>query len=583
MVPPTRSRRRALLALAAAALVIAIGWAAWSTLASRPAVESAAPGFPSSSDTAASDRSSASENTLARDTSPRDLEVPAGAPSSTSDTVARSAVGGEDPSLLTVDVLVREKASGAPVPDAEVFFFASENAMETQLMMLMDERGFGLELLRRTADKSRTGADGRARLRCRPGELALVAASASMWGGQTFTVGASQTEPLAIDVQPMAFVHAQVVDETGHPLSGIPVWMRKKVPGFLSFRFGAFTSGREGLAELGPLDTDTEERELWLVGIEGALPGKAIAQLDIREPPKDPIQLVLPAHGSLEVRISCPDGKPFAGPAEMELSWMSEDEECAQTVHVSVSPGSGAGLYERVGIDLGVKVVANIPGISHTFEASGWGPRHAGEKAVLSIKLERALSVLVGRVVDDHDEPVRNREIALAGLVQSTLPSSFEDDDASTDAGGNFALAVDCGDTAGEAGSLLLRTKSGEPELGGVVGMQVSAGRNDLGRIVLAPARTIATGVVVDENNAPVSQASVVLMMPGKESSDTALGWALAVQSDAQGRFDLRGWAGDGLVRLRANHQRRARGGSIEVPLGSQGVRLPITAPRIAK
>jgi hypothetical protein len=291
---------------------------------------------------------------------------------------------------------------------------------------------------------------------------------------------------------------------------------------------------------------------------------------------------VLPAHGSLEVRLTCPDGKPFAGPAELELSWMSEDEECAQTVHVSVPPGSGAGLYERVGIDLGVKVVANIPGISHTFEASGWGPRHAGEKAVLSIKLERALSVLIGRAVDGHDEPLRNREIALSGHVQDALPSDFEDDEASTDAGGNFALAIDCGDTAGAPGALLLRTKSGEPELGAVVRMQVSAGRNDLGRIALAPARTIATGVVVDENNAIVSQASVMLM-PGKQPSDTALGWALAVQSDAQGQFDLRGWAGDGLVRLRANHQRRARTGSIEVPLGSQGVRLPIAAPRIVK
>lgn len=577
-----RPPRRALLALAAAALAMVAAWTAWSALAERPVICSAAPGDLFPAELAHADESAESSSTPSADSPPQSPHALDVAPMVSTDAVARVAIGEEDPSLIAIDVLVRERATGAPVPDAEVFYPSSEEALNTQLELLMTERGFGLELLRRNANSSRTGADGRARLRCRPGKLELLAVSSTMWGGDDFAVDGSLTEPLTVHVQPMVFVRAQVVDETGRPLAGIPVWMHTKVPSFLSFRYAGFTSGREGVARLGPLDADGSGQEWWTVGIDGALPGAASADLDIHDPPKEPVRLVLEAYGSVEVRITCRDGKPFTGSADVELDGSSAEEWSPQSVRAAVPPGSGAAVFERVGIGHGVKVSATIAGISHLFEASGRGPRRAGEKAVIEVKLGRALAVLVGRAVDEVGEPLRNRALRLAGHLRKESSAAFDPADVMTDAAGNFTLATDCGRASRIAGALLLRNAHSDAELGVAVRIPVTAGRNDLGRITFAPARTIATGVVVDESGAPVSQASVMLA-PEQELTDTARGWAPTVQSGAQGEFDLRGWAGEGLVRVLANHRKRSRTGTIDVALGSKDARLGIAARRSAR
>jgi hypothetical protein len=579
MVPAKRLPRSALLTPVAAALAMIAAWTAWSALAERPVIDYAAPEGPFPAEIARADESAASSSTPAPDSQPQPSQSLTAAPTASTDIAARVAIGADDPSLIAIEVLVREGATGTPIPGAEVFYPASEDALNTQLELLMTERGFGLELLRRVANTSRTGADGRARLRCRPGKLELLAVSATMWGGEDFTVDGSTTEPLTVNVQPMVFVQAQVVDETGRPLAGIPVWMHTKARNFLSFRYGGFTSGREGLARLGPLDAGGNGQEWWIVGIDGALSGPASAELDLHDPPKEPVRLVLDAHGSVEVRLVCRDGKLFTGAAEVELDGSGEEEWSPQSVRADVSPGSGAAVFERVGIGLGVKVSATIAGISHLFEASGRGPRRAGERAVIEVKLGRALPVLVGRAVDELGEPLRNRALRLAGHLRKESPAAFDPADVMTDAAGNFTLATDCGKASRVSGVLLLRNAHSDAELGAAVRIPVTAGRNDLGRITFAPACTIATGVVVDESGAPVSQASVMLA-PEQELTDTARGWAPTVQSGAQGEFDLRGWAGEGLVRILANHSKRSRSGTIDVALGSKDARLAITARR---
>jgi hypothetical protein len=566
----SRPRWRTPLAVLATAAALIVAWLVWSALGTRSRAGAAEPAVaPAPAASRAAAPPGPADLPLAHADTPTPT-APVSAPPSDGDDPERTAIDTDDPTAIEIELVVREKGSAAPIAQAEVLYFEGASSREAERLVM--QRGLDHDALRRVAKRGRTDDSGRARVRCHSGQLFLIASSPSHWGAAVFDIKPDIAEPFVVELEPMSYVLAQVVDTAGRPRPGVRVVLSRKVSGLFDFGASGSTAGPDAIARLGPVDTRTEERELWLARIDGALPSSASVEFDVRAIPAEPLRLVLPEHGALDVRLVQKDGATYAGPARVTLTWMADEEESAHPLEEEVRLGSGRASFELVGLDFGVRAVARVPGVSGEFEVTGWGPRKAGERAELTIQfVGHEYAVVVGKALDTAGAPIANADLEIQGFVGRGSGIGV-DAEVQLDAAGGFAFAA----RLHESALAVLCLRCDRMALGAVVRPEIALGRTDLGRVVLTPARLVASGTVVDADGAPVAEADV-RFEAGESLLDTAYGSCAEVKSGPQGQFQLRGWSDGGMVRLRGFQRGRRIEGKVEVALGSQNVRLVLS------
>lgn len=236
--------------------------------------------------------------------------------------------------------------------------------------------------------------------------------------------------------------------------------------------------------------------------------------------PDAPIDLVLPATGSL--RVTVVDAARVRVPVSGEISVGTGDEPASG--RPSFADMSGAGRYrlvdgaviiEDVGLGLDFWLDADLPGTGDASVAVR-GPLVAGEQVAVEIPLEEDHTLLVGRLVDESGKPLAHATFDWRRLL---------DDGANVQASGRNKLTTDAegrfqwtlrrstkvtGDSTHRTG-YLCDLSHGVKRLQATIDfpLEIATAVTDLGDVVVALRGPLFSGKVVDEEERGVAGISI--------------------------------------------------------------------------
>ncbi len=569
MDPSPRVERRKLLAALGAGLLVAMAALTWAALAPRDSRTRPVREYEVQSRPAGPDRAQPAALLAER------LESALRAPKADLPKAGgRSPLAGKDSTRQTIEILVRTEEDAVPMAHCEVLYIDAGGEAEFEMSQLIKRRGLDMGEIRRVGNHALTDDAGRVRLPCTGSRIYAMALSETRAGLESFDTDPA-TQGRVIDCSPICFVRAQVVDVHGRPQRGIPVCVTRKHAGLFEVDSTGTTRGADAIAELGPIEND--ENEVLVLRIAGVLCAGAEVEVEPKSLPRQPIRLVLPAHGSLEVRLVEADGTRFAGEAEVELGACDGADDSVPARSERVTIRSGSALFENVGLGLELQAAVSIPGHDLTYAVRGPGPRSEGEKALLELRLGSSSLTLTGRALDVEHRPMRFRELRLVGAIERPQGALQFSRQAGSDAVGNFAVQFDNCELERGMATLLIVHESEPHALGAVKSLAVQRGSNELGAWILAPAELLASGRVVDSFGAFSPGAHIELVNPERA---LGIGWAEPAQSDEQARFELRGWSSETTLSILAGARGAKQREPIAVAKGSTDVLLSRPGPK---
>jgi hypothetical protein len=553
---------------ALAGLVVIFGLAAWILLrgesgssAQPPEADGAITRAPGDPAPGAAGAASADADALAR----ADADVAAAA----SDLASASDITGPRLIVKVIDLI-----KGTPVAGATIWVFDPSQ---------YDEKVFGealktqpdWELLAPAfASKLSTDEKGFVVVAQPSDWLRLLGRSGALYGEHYQETGPDgQIAKMLLETD--GTLRVRVTDQQDQGLAGVPIGLRTQ-QGQQSEWLAERTSGADGRAVFAHV-----QRMGFRRGGNAQLELAPAFPLD--NPPVIPLRLnalpateqilVLPATGSVVVRLLDPDRRPLAVAARVYLQkalaerpeWMEENDFApwaAQGAH-QVEAEQGVARFERVGLGLALEVGADFDG-TYNFELTrARGPERAGEEVVIEAVQKVLRPSLLLRILRPDGSPLTNADIRLtmrtSNAEWSNAQSKFEETDDEgwlratldgewvqerTDAQRSLEVSHELPDSALELAGRLPGRAAWQP------------GPNELGELRLEPVAILAAGHVVDEAGQPIVGANVVLsrrlMRRGRESwrDDTSM----LSRSGPDGNFSLSGFLPEGVYRLSARH-----------------------------
>jgi len=175
------------------------------------------------------------------------------------------------------------------------------------------------------------------------------------------------------------------------------------------------------------------------------------------------------------------------------------------------------------------------------------GPTSEGETRDVEVSMEADHTLLTGRLLDEHGKPLAKQTFDWRRMLdddQSIVASGR--DKLATDGDGRFLWtlrrsAQATGPSTHRTGFLCEQSSSKVRRQATVhFGMEYTNALSNLGDIVMRPGGPLAAGRIVDENGAPVPNATVELRMTNSAGATSAPTFDPAV-SDADGTFAIFG------------------------------------------
>jgi hypothetical protein len=486
-----------------------------------------------------------------------------------------------------VQVLVRTKSTGEPVPGALVCAFDWCDYDE-DLAAQLDCDSYDQEAFAEQFGRWFQADSGGLAVVPRPWRGTIVQAShAGLWGQAEIQPGAG--EPVPIELVPDPELRVRVVDEDGRPVAGVRTCLLIEGENWgwparvaLSEEPGGIAVLRHVSPSLGPYPANRAS-----IALAEPLLEVVKAALDPARWPSEPVELLLPPTGSLEIRIEDEDGALFDGVAWATLTRKSP----------SAAPGGEppADLDFYLPIRGGRRLVSHVsPGVA--LSVSAWsqafdalheecaGPSRPGERVTLVLQIESPTPVLVARILRDG-ELVRGARLRIVQLVRSFDGTYGRSElSARTDAEGRMRLSVQ-GGAEGHVSrrSLDLRIRPDHGEAGPWADVELPArlerGTTDLGDIALVEPPLLVAGRVVDEAGRGIAGAGISLAAAADVSAGAgATGWiempqeGLSTQRD--GSFEVRGTPPAGDLQVSVWHERFGSPEPRLVPVGTRDLEL---------
>jgi hypothetical protein len=419
-------------------------------------------------------------------------------------------------------------------------------------------------LLDEVGDAAVTDASGSARLPESDQRVCVSARRGELFTYATLEPGGS--EPVLLTLSADHTVEIQVVDLSGRPVGDVPVGISVSLPRDEERQWRSRTRPADGIAELahaqvlleGALQRGTVFAELLLPHVRRPDDPEGVSRVAFSNDPWPgrPLQLVLPATGSVTVRLLDASGAPLARPARVALSHATVNDGPATTrerVFVEETV-QGVARFRHVGLGLQLAVTAEPVEELLPKTVVVLGPQAAGQSVDVPLRLEDRWPVLVGRLVDEGGRALPERSVSVLARMagRRTARASFVSDGA-----GRFRCAIDLrGVDAPPSLALLAAATATDAARTADVALPVPGPDGlDLGEVELRVAVRIASGRVVDGANEPVEGASVRAEV-GERDERGRMRWAHADSmqpsvSDGAGRFEVRGFApATGEVRL---------------------------------
>jgi hypothetical protein len=364
----------------------------------------------------------------------------------------------------------------------------------------------------------------------------------------------------------------RVADADEHGVEGIPVRLVSRAESGSGWVHEIAVSGGDGVALLHP--RRTHARGEWSVSLAIEDPEPVELAIDPRSPPREPLVLRLPEHGSVEVVVTDSEGRPDAS---TETAWLEFENEAKSAVG-ALEPRvlrkrelhDGRTTFEHVRAD----VLFAVKGPRLTSSLVHVRP---GERRAVALVNRQAGPGVVVRVLEAPGVPladtlvrVRNLDDPLAwqtGRLERTaadgrLPLSFSDQAI----GRTFALELACADRF-------------RPPLSARLELTPHAGANDLGDLLLLPTRVLVSGFVVDEGGAPIAGADVQCGIPSAQlGGEPEWRSDLTAVSDAAGAFAIHADVGQVPLSLSVTRTGYASRRDVSVSAGASDVRV-VLAP----
>jgi hypothetical protein len=468
---------------------------------------------------------------------------------------------------LWVDVLVVDKATQQPVPGADAVWddgssATGRNLSSREVALFWRERD---QLAGERGWRGRTDAAGRLRVHVGNDLMQVFVRAGSRYGEGHWT---RTTLPpgrlLRVELEEDRTLFVRVRDAAGAPAAGVPVSLHQAEPdatertsyggerptdaaGLVAFRhvqaLQVWPWGRQ-------LGQPVEE---WLVYIE--LPGLDLPPLrvDAQAPPHEPIEVQLPPTGRLRARVTL-DGAAVPGLDRLGLHVDPQQDRY----------GTSGICFARMGDD-GWARFPYVP-LGKTFfltlRVSGgecsWplaGPTRPHEEAVVAFELAPKVVSVVGRVLDEHGQPVVGDLVAEFETIRARGRTTI-----STDGFGRFAWLLRHSEKAPLPQTLSrlrldLARRDAPMASVEVPPRELLPGRNDLGDLRLATAPLVVGGRFEWDSPGPGRASFAIEQHIGRHEPEGDDRWETVrdVQTISQddGAFAVRGTVPPGRYRLR--------------------------------
>lgn len=392
----------------------------------------------------------------------------------------------------------------------------------------------------------------------------------SLWGSRT--VREEEREGLAeieIVLQPAIHVSVLVVDETRTPVAGIPVAYRPVNREGRGNDSETAVTGPDGIASLRHLQEEYLRNKDWadqhLVALTLPCDPPVQTAFDPLAPPADPIVLVMPATGIVEVEVSTLDGEPAEGLQVALQRKMSDEDRKRHIADKGMVPQdwlgrqrqpakNGLARFEGIGLGLTLEYGADFDRSGFIESGFGLGPQKPGETVRFVLRQTATAPVITGRLITAEGKPVAAFDF-MPNVHVPGVHHPVARQRVTTDAEGRFRFPIDI-DLADAQPKILMASQE---EPGKVLLLiadfpaPLAAGVNDLGDLVLG-GPLLVSGVVLTPDGEPASTAYGAVEpakfrpsgTPGSQPFDD-LRW----EAGADGRFEIRGNLPDQTYQLR--------------------------------
>ncbi len=440
-------------------------------------------------------------------------------------------------------VLVVDGDPAQPVAGAEVLFVTVGEAMERRGDDLPARR---LEWPEFCGDRSETGTDGIAILRPTRRTFLVAARHGDRFG---FGVARPGNRTATVTLRADETVTILVRDTEERFVPGIPVALlqhrgdSRKRGGDTIWRGESGPDGRAVAPHFQYLRERRRngQKERFAAAVQAATPAPVLVEFDGRPAPPDPIELVVPPLGAVELLLADHQGEPLLSPARVSFTPVQPQE------HRSGYPSAGHMAAERrakpvgpdpvrfdhLGLGTELRPVARFESERRAAigEPITVPPATADTTAPLQVtmKLPERFGLLAGRLVLADGSPIADRAVVAvlwdgdknAGSVRlhTTATGHF---DAVQSPRTQSALALEFNlsvptapqptDGGPTDGGPAASGRAPQTRVGARVDFQPPAGkvRRELGEIVLGELPVLCSGVVVDDRGQPIPRATVV-------------------------------------------------------------------------
>ena len=382
------------------------------------------------------------------------------------------------------------------------------------------------------------------------GTTLVLARRGDLWGKRS--VDAKSEAPLVLELKHDVTLRAQVLDETGQPLPGVVVGLRKKRSYGSHTARGAVTEDQTATVRFlhAQHTVDAEAGFSWALGVDGLFEEEVKVPLEPDALPEELVILTLPAVGLVEVKVLAEDWKPFTGKAMVELGIVREGEPQRLSPFSGIRRSSkssrlmdGHARFPMVEVGRELEVSVRRGNSMVGTHAYGSGPACSGDTARLEVRLGSDHPIVRLRAVDERGAPMAEAELGVVIESSTTFSSHSSAVQVETDSEGSFEVDLAGDWTEGSRRTLrIARGSATEPELSAEVDVsrKLRPGINDLGDVILAGAAVFVMGRVVSEAGQPVADAELVLSSRGAQESRWESAWNFRHRTDGEGRFEIR-------------------------------------------
>jgi hypothetical protein len=491
----------------------------------------------------------------------------------------------------TFSVLVLHRDEDTPVPDAEVLIYDPEIRYPPEAPSRESSRVTNETIVEWCSRHYRSDASGRTKLPLRDDPGFMIAARAGdLWGFRFIAHAEAAAGEVKIHVEKDIQVRVLVVDEAKRPVPGVLVAYRPLQSG-RGNNVADTVTGADGIAHLRHLQEEyrrhSDRADEHIVAIELPLDPSAQAAFDPLAPPADPIVLVMPATGVVEVELLDILGRPVDGLHVMLQRKLREvdrqESEPARGLHTQSWLGltwsravNGVARFEKVGLDLTLEFGADFERTGAAEAGSGPGPSRPGEIVRFVLQQTVAAPILTGRLVDGDGNPLPDQDLS-ADIYAEGGEDRLARLRFTTGADGRFRgpVSLDLEDaspkvlvaSAEQPGRVLL--------LAANVAAPLSPGENDLGDVILG-GPLLVSGTVLTPDGAPESMAYGTIRPAGRGRQGRGPFDSISWKAGADGRFEVRGKVPPNRYQTRAakTGQEDWRSDSVVFDPGTKGLEL---------